>query len=114
MTLMPVSNTSTFTDWSTNFGAARWIGRYLVALTGPRSSTGSPTTLRMRPSTSLPTGIMIGDLVSMTSMPRTRPSVESIAMVRTVCSPRCCATSTVRSRAESFWSTLGFLILSAV
>ena len=60
MTLMPVSNISTLTDWSTNFGAARWIGRCFLALTGPRSSTGSPTTFRMRPSTSWPTGIMIG------------------------------------------------------
>ena len=50
----------------------------------------------MRPSISLPTGIMIGLPVSVTSMPRTRPSVESIAMARTVDSPRCCATSSTR------------------
>ncbi len=114
MTLMPVSNDSIFTDWSTNFGGERWMGEKCLALTGPRSSTGSPITLRMRPRTSLPTGIWIGAWVLITSMPRTRPSVESIAMVRTVCSPRCWATSTVSSRAESFWSTFGFLILSAV
>ena len=48
------------TDWSTNVGAGRWIGMRFLALTGPRSSTGSPTTFRMRPSTSRPTGIGIG------------------------------------------------------
>jgi len=53
-------------------------------------------TLRMRPSTSAPTGIMIGEPVSVTSMPRTKPSVASIAMVRTTDSPRCCETSSTR------------------
>ena len=96
MTLMPVSNISTLTAWSVNFGAARWIGQRFLALTGPRSSTGSPTTLRMRPRTSRPTGIEIGAPVFFTAMPRTRPSVVSMATQRTVCSPRCWATSTVR------------------
>ena len=40
MTLMPVSNISTFTDWSVNFGAARWIGSCFFALTGPRLVDG--------------------------------------------------------------------------
>ena len=48
----------------------------------------------------LVTGIMIGLPVSTTSAPRTRPSVVSIAIVRTVFSPRCCATSSVRVRPE--------------
>src|SRR5579863_8888048 len=64
--------------------------------TGPASSTGSPMTLMMRPSVPTPTGTMIGAPVSATSWPRTRPSVVSMAMVRTVDSPRCCATSSTR------------------
>ena len=32
----------------------------LVTVTGPRSSTGSPVTLKMRPSTPSPTGTVIG------------------------------------------------------
>ena len=50
-------------------------------------------TLRMRPRVSGPTGIMIGSPVSTAWAPRTSPSVVSIAIVRTVFSPRCCATS---------------------
>jgi hypothetical protein len=53
-------------------------------------------TLMMRPSVCGPTGTRIGAPVSRTSMPRTSPSVLSMAMQRTVFSPRCCATSTVR------------------
>ena len=89
MTLMPVSNISTLTAWSVNFGAERWIGERCFALTGPASSTGSPTTFRMRPRTSGPTGIEIGPLVFFTGWPRTRPSVVSIATQRTIFSPRC-------------------------
>src|SRR6266436_8496701 len=66
------------------------------ALTGPPSSTGSPITFMMRPSVPAPTGTMIGLPVSVTSPPRTRPSVVSMAMVRTVDSPRCWATSSTR------------------
>src|SRR6202171_2049098 len=66
------------------------------ALTGPSSSTGSPITFMMRPSVPAPTGTMIGAPVSVTSPPRTSPSVVSMAMVRTVDSPRCCATSSTR------------------
>ncbi len=68
----------------------------MSAFTGPSSSTGWPTTLRMRPSVALPTGTMMGLPVFFTGMPRERPSVVSIATQRTVFSPRCCATSTVR------------------
>src|SRR6187401_257592 len=50
----------------------------------------------MRPSNPGPTGTAIGSPVSVTSWPRTRPSDESIATVRTVDSPRCCATSSTR------------------
>src|SRR5882724_10035605 len=72
------------------------MARLAVVLTGPASSTGSPTTLMMRPSVSSPTGTEIGCPVSVTSWPRTRPSLVSIATVRTVDSPRCCATSSTR------------------
>src|SRR6266852_5882155 len=50
----------------------------------------------MRPSVPSPTGTAIGWPVSFTSWPRTRPSEVSIATVRTVDSPRCCATSSTR------------------
>src|SRR6202158_4826700 len=53
-------------------------------------------TLMMRPSSPGPTGTEIGAPVSVTSCPRTRPSEESMATVRTVDSPRCCATSSTR------------------
>jgi len=66
--------------------------------TGPRSSTGSPITFRMRPSVSGPTGMAIGAPVSTAFSPRTRPSVVSIAIVRTSDSPRCWATSSTTRR----------------
>src|ERR1700682_4355196 len=50
----------------------------------------------MRPSVPSPTGTAIGLPVSVTSWPRTRPSLVSMAMVRTVDSPRCWATSSTR------------------
>src|SRR5258708_33454588 len=64
--------------------------------TGPASSIGSPITLMMRPSVPAPTGTMIGEPVSVTAPPRTSPSVVSMAMGRTVDSPRCWATSSTR------------------
>src|SRR5690606_1324024 len=42
-----------------------------------------------------PTGTVIGEPVSMTSVPRTRPSVGAMATARTFESPRCCATSAI-------------------
>src|SRR5665213_759751 len=53
-------------------------------------------TFMIRPRVFGPTGTLICDPVSRTSWPRVRPSVESIAIVRTVDSPRCCATSRTR------------------
>src|SRR5882672_6468613 len=79
----------------------------LSAVTGPSSSTGSPITLMMRPSVPAPTGTIIGAPVSLTSWPRTRPSVVSMAMVRTVDSPRCCATSSTR-RLPPFLVSIAF------
>ena len=50
----------------------------------------------MRPSVMSPTGTVIGLPVSMTSVPRLRPSVVSMATARTRSSPRCCWTSQTR------------------
>src|ERR1700761_8161793 len=74
-------------------------------LIGPASSTGSPITFMMRPSVPSPTGTSIGSPVSVTSWPRTRPSVASIAIVRTVDSPRCWATSSTRRLLPFFVSS---------
>ena len=83
-----------FTDYnptevfcSTKLGASAWDGQVIFSLMGPISSTGRPTTFMMRPRDAEPTGAMIGLPVSTTSMPRTRPSVASMAMVRTTSSP---------------------------
>lgn len=73
--MIPVSRTSGTVDWSTNAGGSVWIGIWVLVLMGPRSSMGSPMTFMIRPRHSGPTGIMIGAPVSMTLVPRTRPSV---------------------------------------
>jgi len=65
--------------------------------TGPCSSTGSPSTLRMRPSAGSPTGTAMERPVSTTSMPRCTPSVELIDTARTWERPMCCWTSATRS-----------------
>src|SRR5215468_6668761 len=88
------------------------MGQCSVALTGPRSSIGSPTTLRIRPRVDLPTGITIGLPVFFTGSPRERPSVVSMATVRTVFSPRCWATS--RTRFPSVLEMEGLVTRSAV
>src|SRR5450756_426410 len=76
---------------------------------GPASSIGWPITFMMRPSVPAPTGTWIGPPVSLTSWPRTRPSVVSMAMVRTVDSPRCWATSSTR-RLLPFMVVMAFRI----
>mmetsp|Transcript_81851 Transcript_81851/g.166775 ORF Transcript_81851/g.166775 Transcript_81851/m.166775 type:complete len:295 (-) Transcript_81851:37-921(-) len=78
-------------------GGSAWMARSEVALIGPRSSMGSPVTLMIRPRVSGPTGTMMGFPVSVTGMPRAKPSVAPIAMVRTLLSPRCWATSRTTS-----------------
>ena len=60
---------------------------YLSVPMGPLSSIVSPITLIILPNVSGPTGIVIGPPVSLHTCPLTRPSVPSIAMVRTVFSP---------------------------
>lgn len=62
-------------------------------LIGPLSSIGSPITFIILPKHSGPTGTWIGDPVSTTFCPLTKPSVESKAIVLTVFPPRCCDTS---------------------
>ena len=115
-TLIPVTRISAVVDCSVNSGASAWMGAYLVALMGPRSSMGSPVTLTIRPRVPGPTGMVMGAPVSRAGAPRVRPSVPrmgyqyleqrhgdhtkcsrqkgsylpSIAMVRTTFSPKCC------------------------
>ena len=72
--------------------------RFFGSATTPRSSMGSPSRLNIRPSVCLPIGTVMGPPVSSAFMPRTRPSVESSAMHRTVLLPRCDATSQVMLR----------------
>ena len=55
----------------------------------------------MRPSVISPTGTEIGAPVSVTSVPRARPSVVSIATARTRSSPRCCWTSQTSSSSSA-------------
>src|SRR3954469_11504022 len=107
-TLMPVSKISIFADSSPNSGGSRWIGqRSPLAASFP--STGSPMTFQMRPSVWSPTGTEIDVPVSVTSVPRERPSVESIATARTRSSPRCCCTSAISSP-RSVWMLSAELI----
>src|SRR5213594_1060344 len=70
--------------------------RSALAGIGSPSSTGSPSTLRMRPSAAFPTGTVIGPPLSSAGMPRTTPSVELIATARTWLRPMCCCTSATR------------------
>jgi hypothetical protein len=89
-----------------------WIGDVCSAAIGPISSTGWPTTFMIRPRVAGPTGTVIGAPVFLTGCPRTSPSVESMAMQRTVFSPRCCATSITRLSGSLLISAL--LSVSAV
>lgn len=54
---------------------------------GPLSSMGSPMTFMILPRVSGPTGMRMGAPESSTFCPLTRPSVPSMAIVRTVFSP---------------------------
>src|SRR4051812_44554706 len=90
---MPVSNISVVGVRFSTSGAGRWIGQRSSTSMSPAWSMGSPSRLKMRPSVTSPTGTVIGPPVSTTSIPRARPSVESMATARTRSSPRCCCTS---------------------
>src|SRR4051812_20784577 len=107
MTLMPVTSTSAEVVCSAKDGASRWIEAEKGELIGPASSIGSPMTFMMRPRQAGPTGTVIERPVSVTGWPRVRPSVVSMAMARTVFSPRCWATSSTRRKGWPVrWSTL--------
>src|SRR4051812_46481079 len=97
MTLIPVSNISVVGVRFSTLGADRWIGQRSPTSTSPAWSIGSPSRLKMRPRVMSPTGTVIGPPVSITSVPRLRPSVVSMATARTRSSPRCCWTSQTRT-----------------
>src|SRR5919199_4530874 len=99
MTLMPVSNISVVGVSDSTLGAGRWMGQRSSVSTSPARSIGSPRRLKIRPRVASPTGTVIGLPESTTSMPRERPSVESMATARTRSSPRCCWTSQTRTSA---------------
>ncbi|MNT34989.1 hypothetical protein D3C72_1709980 [compost metagenome] len=90
ITLIPVKSTSVSVDKSSNLGGTLWIERPLVLSKFLIPSMASPTTLNTRPLISSPIGILIGAPVSTTFIPRTKPSVASIEIVRTRSSPKCC------------------------
>lgn len=77
------------------------MGYLFLVYIGPLSSIGSPITFIILPSVSSPTGIDIGFPVSVTCYPLTRPSVESIAIVLTLESPKCYATSRINGPSVS-------------
>ena len=104
---MPVSKISTVGDRSSKLGGSRWICQRSPSGSGSPLSTGSPSTLKIRPSVTSPTGTVIGPPVSITSSPRARPSVASIAIARTRPSPTCCCTSATRVVTESLPSADG-------
>ena len=112
MTFIPVSRASTVDSCSSKAGADLWIGQRSLVFTGPISSTGSPMTFIILPRASLPTGMVICWPVSTACIPRTSPSVESMAMHLTVFSPKCWATS--RTRFPSLSSMEGLVSLTAL
>ena len=63
--------------------------------TGPKLSTGSPSTLKIRPRVAPPTGTLSGAPVSLTSIPLVKPSVALIATALTRLFPNNCCTSQV-------------------
>src|SRR4051794_9020659 len=97
MTLIPVSSISCVGVRSEAFGAGRWIGQRSTSPISSPLSIGSPSRLKMRPRVTSPTGTVIGPPVSVTTAPRSIPSVASIATARTRSSPRCCCTSQTRA-----------------
>ena len=81
--MIPVSNISMLVDCDSKLGASRWIGQWSAASMGPSWSTGLPTTFMTRPRVASPTGTVIGRPRSSARMPRTIPSVGSMATHRT-------------------------------
>ncbi len=91
--MIPVSRISVSVDCSSNVGAFLWIGRCFSTVGAGWLSIGSPRTLKIRPRVFSPTGTVMGAPVATASIPLTRPSVEPMAIQRTVSSPRCWDTS---------------------
>jgi len=71
------------------------IGDVVRVSTGPKLSTVSPSTLKIRPRVAPPTGTLKGAPVSITSIPHVRPSVAFIATTLTRLFPDNCYTSQV-------------------
>ena len=93
---MPVANISVLDSSWSNGGGWRWIDqRSLMSSEEVGTSSASPSTLNTWPLVTSPTGTVIDEPVSVTSAPRTRPSVGCSAIARTRSSPRCWATSRV-------------------
>jgi hypothetical protein len=100
MTLIPVSNIWVRDSSWSKAGALRWMPQRSVASKRSpslRLST-SPIALNTWPLVLSPTGTVMGPPVSVTTAPRTMPSVGCIEMARTRLSPRCWATSSVSVR----------------
>ena len=93
MTLMPVSNIFNSVDCCSSVGAEPVNRPMLFRL--DRTDPGSRPARRARSArgraSAGPTGTEIAAPVSITAMPRCRPSVGFIATVRTRFSPRCCS-----------------------
>ena len=97
---MPVTRISASVDWSMNSGAARWIGeRSLVvdrtALVDRLADDVEDAAQGFRADRHHDRLAGVDHLA-----PRTSPSVVSMAMVRTMFSPRCCATSSTSVLAD--------------
>ena len=86
---MPVTSCSVSVAWSVNLGAALCIGHFSFVFTSPFSSIDCPTTFIILPSVSGPTGTLIGAPELVTLSPLFKPSVASMAIVRTSFSPKC-------------------------
>src|SRR3954449_383426 len=97
MTLMPVWNISVLASSWSNAGALRWMPHRSSTLRVSPSCRlrTSPVALKTCPLVASPTGTLIGPPVSVTSAPRTRPSVGRMEMARTMPSPMCSETSSV-------------------
>ena len=96
MTLMPVTRISVSVDCSSKVGRRAVDRAGLVGVDRALLVDRLADDVQDAAERAAPTGTEIGPPVSITLPPRTRPSVASIAMVRTVDSPRCCATSSTR------------------
>src|SRR5690554_6418614 len=88
------------------------MGRLATPSSSGPPSMGCPNTLKSRPRVSGPTGTVMGPPRSTAFMPRCRPSVEAMAMQRTMLLPKCCAASTIRSISWPSASSLMWMAVS--